>query len=314
MVNIENNKIDVVYTWVNNQDPDWIEMYTDTLSNLENNIFFHKSVNDEGRYRFRNELYYSIISVVKYAPWVNRIYVVTNCAIPQEILSIDPRIIHIPHEVIFTESKNLPTFNSHAIECNIHRIPDLAEHFIYFNDDVFLCKPSKKSDFFPKNQHINIFPSKHIIPYNSTRNVKPVDSASVNAGNILFRDFNYKPTHKLHHAPFPILKSVMEELQQRYSYESRETSNNKFRNINDIPFATTLHAYYCAAKNIGHFVDAKSRYIDISHPLFFLLTNRFSSLRKGKYQFFCLNEVTGAKYLSSLRDRYIRHVLECIFL
>lgn len=313
MTTIENKNIDVVYTWVNNKDPHWIEMYKKTLSNVDSRNFFHKSVNDEGRYTFRNELYYSILSVIKYAPWVNRIYVVTNCTIPKEILSIDSRVTYIGHEVIFPELKSLPTFNSHAIECHIHRIPNLTEHFIYFNDDVFLCSPSKKSDFFPKDQYINIFPSKNMIPYHLATNIKPVDSAAVNAGNLLRRDFNYEPKHKLHHAPFPILKSVMKEIQQRYSCEVRETSNNKFRNINDIPFATTLHAYYCAAKNIGNFVDVKSRYIDISHPLFFLLTNRFSPLRKGKYQFFCLNEITGIKYLSHIRNRYIRHVLESIF-
>jgi hypothetical protein len=34
----------------------------------------------------------------------------------------------------------LPTFSSPAIEANLHRIAGLSEHFLYFNDDVFLGK------------------------------------------------------------------------------------------------------------------------------------------------------------------------------
>lgn len=41
----------------------------------------------------------------------------------------------------------LPTFNSHVIEANLHKIPNLSEHFIYFNDDVFVAKPLQKAIF-----------------------------------------------------------------------------------------------------------------------------------------------------------------------
>ena len=43
---------------------------------------------------------------------------------------------------------NLPVFNSRAIEINLHRIPGLAEQFVYFNDDMFITKPVTKEDFF----------------------------------------------------------------------------------------------------------------------------------------------------------------------
>ena len=32
--------------------------------------------------------------------------------------------------------------------CNI---PDLSEHFIHINDDMYPCKPMKESDFFDEN-------------------------------------------------------------------------------------------------------------------------------------------------------------------
>ena len=41
----------------------------------------------------------------------------------------------------------LPSYNSSAIELNIHRIRGLSEHFIYFNDDMFKIKDTQPSDF-----------------------------------------------------------------------------------------------------------------------------------------------------------------------
>jgi hypothetical protein len=58
---------------------------------------------------------------------------------------LDIRIVD--HTAILPSSV-LPTFNSHAIETVLHLIPDLAEHFIYFNDDMFLGAPVQPSDFF----------------------------------------------------------------------------------------------------------------------------------------------------------------------
>ena len=42
----------------------------------------------------------------------------------------------------------LPTYNSHTIELNLHRIPGLSENFVYFNDDVFLIRPVTPQHFF----------------------------------------------------------------------------------------------------------------------------------------------------------------------
>ena len=46
----------------------------------------------------------------------------------------------------------LPSYNSAAIELNLHRIEGLSEHFIYFNDDMFMIKDTQPSDFY-KNGH-----------------------------------------------------------------------------------------------------------------------------------------------------------------
>src|SRR5699024_11364528 len=42
----------------------------------------------------------------------------------------------------------LPTFSTRPIEFNFHRIEGLTEHFVYFNDDMFITKRVEKDDFF----------------------------------------------------------------------------------------------------------------------------------------------------------------------
>jgi hypothetical protein len=53
----------------------------------------------------------------------------------------------VSHHDIFPDPSVLPTFNSAAIEAAIHRIPELADHYLYFNDDVILMRPTERSDF-----------------------------------------------------------------------------------------------------------------------------------------------------------------------
>lgn len=308
--NVSTFPIDIVYTWVNHEDINWKTLYSQ-VRNADNDK--HKSATDSARFQNRNELYYSILSVHKYAPWVNRIFVVSNCDLPAYIAELD-KVEFVHHKLIFENPNDLPTFNSHAIESNLHRINGLSENFIYFNDDFFLVKYTDQRLFFPSAGRINIFPSRHKIPYHQKGDLKAVDSAAIYTGNLLRKSLSFSPEYKLHHAPYPILRSIMCEIQDLYPIEARKTSGHKFRHPNDVPFATTFHAYYCKAKGIGECVDVRSRYVDINHPLFFLLTNRFSPLRKGKYQFLCLNDTSSTKIFPRVRDMYLECLLNDLFL
>lgn len=123
----------MVYTWVNGSDEQFlasIKEYTSTL--------------DESRYNDKNELKYSLRSVVKYAPWIHHIYIVTNGQIPHWLDLNNPRISIVTHKEICPPElidQILPTFSSFAIETFLHRIPKLTQRFLYFNDDVFLGEP-----------------------------------------------------------------------------------------------------------------------------------------------------------------------------
>ena len=47
-----------------------------------------------------------------------------------------------------------PVFNSHAIESALHKITDLAEHFVYLNDDIFVRRKLTPCHFFRDSRPI----------------------------------------------------------------------------------------------------------------------------------------------------------------
>lgn len=304
--------VDAVYTWVNHADPEWRSLYDSVLAVQEEGRFFHASVNSAARFHNRDELVFSIKSIRRYAPWIRRIYIVTNCSLPAE-LSAYPQVVRVDHKDIFPDTSVLPTFNSRAIEANLHKIHGLSERFIYFNDDVFLCKPVRESDFYSDDGKAFVYPSKHDVPYNVSSGLRPVDYGILNACGILIRDFGFKPLKKLHHAPFPLLKSTLLELDDRYASLLDQTRTHRFREKSDLPLATTLHAYYSLVTGRASFREVEARYIDIGDPLFVFLIHPYSPIRRGKYTFLCLNEVTEIRSFQRLRDRIVRNFMREMF-
>lgn len=71
----------------------------------------------------------------------------TNGQVPSWLNTEHPDITVIPHSLLFPNQTHLPTFSSPAIESHLHRIPGLAQHFIYFNDDVMLGADTYPDDF-----------------------------------------------------------------------------------------------------------------------------------------------------------------------
>ena len=138
---MSNNVIDFVITWVDGNDPKWIEeknKYSDTKIT---------AANSEVRFRDWENLHFWFRSVEKYAPWVNKIHFVTWGHVPEWLDTTNEKINIVKHED-FIPAEYLPTFSSHTIELNLHRIEGLAEQFVYFNDDMFLTAPTKAEDFF----------------------------------------------------------------------------------------------------------------------------------------------------------------------
>ena len=119
---------------------------------------------DSNRYRDSSELKYSLRSLYKFAPWVRRIYIVTNGQIPSWLNFQHERVRIITHEEIFVNKSHLPVFASPSIESHLHRIPGLSKKFIYFNDDVMLGNYVYPSDFYTKSDGQYFFPSWNVPP------------------------------------------------------------------------------------------------------------------------------------------------------
>lgn len=154
--------IDVVYTWVNGTDPrwkaekeywhkHWIASLTGQPLPQQPEDAAHVKGSDtsnaDNRFRDNEELRYSLRSLEKYAPWVRRIYVVTDGQIPSWLDMESPKLQIVKHRDIFANASHLPVFSSPAIEWNLDNIPGLSDSFLYFNDDVFLGARVHPEDF-----------------------------------------------------------------------------------------------------------------------------------------------------------------------
>ena len=142
-------KIDFVITWVDGTDPKWL---AEKLRTLQETDFPETQKTDSSDLRFRNDfdfLRFWFRGVEKFAPWVNQIFFVTYGHLPSWLNLNHPKLKIIRHED-FIPQEFLPTFNSHTIENHLHLIPGLSEYFVYFNDDFYLLKATKPTDFFVK--------------------------------------------------------------------------------------------------------------------------------------------------------------------
>ena len=131
--------IDAVVTWVDTTDPVWIAAYNyNTGKKLEES-------KEQERWTPRSadpeaELSTCLELIRKNMPWIRKTFVVTGFRQHPKCLKDE---ILIDHQDLGLG----PVFNSHAIETSLHKIPGLAENFVYFNDDFYVRKPVSPSVF-----------------------------------------------------------------------------------------------------------------------------------------------------------------------
>lgn len=131
--------IDFVVMWVDGNDLSW-----------QDKMLSYKGITEQSdptRFRDWEIFKYWFRSVEMYAPWVHRVFLITDNQIPSWLNLSNPKLIVIDHKDYIPE-EFLPTFNSHTIELNIHRIKGLSEHFVVFNDDTFINAPITTEYYF----------------------------------------------------------------------------------------------------------------------------------------------------------------------
>ncbi|WP_173488369.1 stealth family protein [Aliiroseovarius sp. xm-v-204] len=145
--------MDAVITWVDGNDPDH---KAKRLAYQGKQTKLHTAATSDTRFDSQNEVYFCIASILKYAPFIRTIHVVTDNQSPaflkrfsDEGLCAPDRIRLVDHREIFRGHEDvLPTFNSNSIEAMLCNVEGLAEYFVYFNDDVFVNCPLSEEDFF----------------------------------------------------------------------------------------------------------------------------------------------------------------------
>ena len=158
---------DVVIAWVDGDEPahkSKKQRYLTGKKEME-----HDDIAGAMRYRSTGEIYYCVASILRFAPWVHRIFIVTDEQDPHvdEFVKRNFPDNTIPieivdHKVLFRGYEDyLPTFNSISIETMTWRIPDLNEHFIEFNDDFILAAPTTPEDFFTSDGKVICYGKKY---------------------------------------------------------------------------------------------------------------------------------------------------------
>ena len=121
-------------------------------THLTREQILHALAANESRFASRDELRYSLRSLDMYADWVRHVYLVTDDQVPVWLDTDATRgSPWSSHRELFGDRGRLPTFNSHAIESQLHHIQGLAEQYLYLNDDVFFGRPLSPSLFFHGN-------------------------------------------------------------------------------------------------------------------------------------------------------------------
>lgn len=241
--------IDVVYTWVNGADSVWRRKRAEaeagrapgarTAAIPESDL-----AAGEIRYLNRDELRFSLRSLAAHAPWVRHVYLVTDEQRPEWLVE-DDRLTVVDHRDLFPDSSMLPVFNSHAIETVLHRIPGLAEHFLYLNDDGFFLREQKPQQYFTTAGAARFFPSPTKINDLGSF-AEPHEAAAMNNRALLEQRFGVTITQGMLHSPYPHRRSYLEELTERHAVDIERTRASRFRSGTDLSLVSSL------AQHSGH--------------------------------------------------------------
>ena len=292
-------KIDFVITWVDGSDEEWLaekrafaeghsfiekpsstskrafaknQPSTKNQPSIKGRPSLEKPRFDSSDLRFRNDfdfIKYWFRGVEKFAPWVNQIFFVTAGHLPDWLNLQHPKL-KIIHHSDFISKEFLPTFNSHTIENNLHRIKELSENFVYFNDDFFLLRKTRPEDFFKEGQYQgktqllpraffaeNILinnPSRDIFPYIQMNNMALINQTydkrnfykthrtkafNIKYGVLNLRNLLLQPWREFSllydpHCAIAYKKSTFQAVWQKHNKELTETSLRRFRSDRDV--------------------------------------------------------------------------------
>lgn len=279
--------VDVVYTWVNNADPEWRRMRAAHDAAHAPAGAAQTDATALSRFHNNDELRYSLRSVAQNLAWVNRIHVVTNCAPPDWLVLPDDRLVWVRHEEIIP-AQYLPTFNSHAIESCLHRLPGLADEFLYLNDDVFIAVPLCREFFFENNGLTRSFLEPFGMVSGGSRS-GDLDylNASRNSARLIHDTLGFVPTQLHRHSPFALNRSILAEIEDRFPEEMARTRSSRMRRQTDLNLTSFLYHHYAIGTKRA--VSAKVECVLVK-SLDIRWKDQLANAARPATQTFCINE------------------------
>ena len=229
---MDNIKVDAVITWVDGND----EKHRTKMLPYLDDVSKINSIKLRTRYDHVNEIKYTVDSILKFAPFIRKIFILTDNQIPIFLKkSINNKryrkIKVVDHQEIFEGyERYLPTFNSISIETAIFKIKDLSEHFIYFNDDIFLTNPTVPTDFFKNG--LPILRGKWL-QFDNNRLIKKYNKKRIghkNAQQLAAQIIGFEKYYRFKHTPHPIRKSTLQSYFDEHSQLFKENIKYRFRN------------------------------------------------------------------------------------
>lgn len=298
--------IDFVITWVDMDDPAWKAEFAQNSGKIDNT----KNEVSEARFRDHGLLRYWFRGVEKFAPWVRYIHFVTFNQKPEWLNVNHPKLKMVNHEN-FIPREFLPVFNINPIEIHLHKIPDLAEHFVYFNDDVFIISPIKQSRFFTNNLPNDIaafrtnyglsqyekmlrnniklinrhFDKKEVLKRNHDKWFNQSYGSKSRLTKLLRANRKFVTLRTPHNAQ-PYLKKTFESVWDKCRQELLLTAKSRFRNENNYTHELFRTWQICSSDFMPYntYQDTKM------FPLVLKSKQAIRAVREQSYSLVCLND------------------------
>ena len=290
--------IDAVITWVDGKDPVLAKKKASYGGPVK---LSEDDVAGETRFASVGEIYWCVASIRKYAPFIRKIFIVTD--------GQDPHIPEGPVPVEIVDHKQifdgyecyLPVYNSISIETMTWRIPGLADHYIELNDDFLVCAPLTPEDFFTPEGKPVCYCSKLSIPL--TRFTRAIKRSENGHRKVTFKGTQMNGAllagarwsfFKLDHTPRPLLRKFFEKWLEEHPEEMERNISYRFR---DPEQYSCQELHYVSLQREGGVVMKP-----VKGTLFYMepkkkkdyVKKKMAKLRAGNYKFCCFNSLDQA--------------------
>ena len=289
---IDIHSIDLVYLWVDGNNPEWLAKRAAFLDGKTDN-----SLTTSRSYLNNDELKYSLRSVERYAPWIRNIFILSDNQKPKWLDISNPKIKIIDQNDILP-NKSLPCFNSNVLEHFLYKIPNLSEHFLLSNDDMFLNRTVLPNTFFAADGfpiiRLNRKPFRRFRWFLREQILKKphklYSKALFNAAQLVKNKFGVFYNGLPHHNIDSYLKSdCLRVSEQIFKDEIDLMKMNHVRSSNDIQ--RVIYSYVALAEKRGHLQHVTSK--DSLH-VHIQKERHYERLEKINPTFFCMNDTEYA--------------------